>query len=226
MTALTGQAKAQPKDITLYCYIYKYNGIVLYMFVMTVDQRNSTQTGIDLIPQLHRDLSNNSSITAPLREFQRTAGDEVQAVFDNPHNLLTTTRVLARQGSWHIGIGSGIVNQPLPSEARAGSGQAYRNARYAVERSKKSPGHIAFEGRSRFAPLIEASLQLVMGLEEDRNDTWQSMGELYDRGLSQQAIAEQCGTYQSAVSRALKRGRWHETRKILKELAHLLEEEL
>ncbi|MDO4898745.1 MAG: hypothetical protein Q3965_05485 [Rothia sp. (in: high G+C Gram-positive bacteria)] len=147
-------------------------------------------------------------------------------MFDTPQNLLATAQFLARQGTWHIGIGAGHINQPLPSEARAGSGQAYYNARSAVERAKKSPGHIAFEGETRFAPLIEASLQLVMGLEEDRNDTWQNMGELYNQGMTQKAIAEHCETHQSAVSRALKQGRWQETRRVLKELTHLLEEEL
>lgn len=207
--------------ITLYCYICGYNSIVLYMFVMTVDQRNS-RTSEDLIPQLEE----STSLSSPLRAFQRTAGDEAQAVFDSPQNLLKTAQILARQGNWHIGIGSGSINQPLPMETRAGSGQAYIKARTAVDRAKKSPGHIAFEGTSPYAALIEASLQLIMGLEEERNPTWQAIGELYDQGLSQQAIAERLGTYQPAVSRALKQGRWQETRRILKELAHILQEEL
>lgn len=194
------------------------------MFVMTVDQRNSS-TGQDLVPQLHSDLAGNSNIASPLRPFQRTAGDEVQAVFDDPNGLLETALVLARQGTWHIGIGVGAVNEPLPANAREGNGQAYRKARTAVERAKRSAGHIAFEGTGRFSELIEASLQLVMGLEEDRNDSWQAIGELYEQGMTQIEIATHLQTYQSAVSRALRQGRWQETRRMVQELKTLLAEE-
>lgn len=194
------------------------------MFVMTVDQRNSS-TSNDLVPLLQEELASTSSETAPLLEFQRTAGDEVQAVFQSPKAVLDTALFLSRQGNWHIGIGAGSINEPLPHNARDGNGQAYINARTAVDRAKRSPGHIAFEGTSIYSALIDASLQLVMSLEEERNDSWQEVGELYSQGLTQKAIAEKLGTFQSAVSRSLKQGRWHETRRILKELVVLLEEE-
>lgn len=192
------------------------------MFVMTVDQRNSS-AGEDLVPELHKGLA-SAGTGKPLRVFQRTAGDEVQAVFECPQAVLATALFLARTGDWHIGIGAGSVNEPLPENAREGSGTAYKNARTAVERAKRSPGHIAYEGQGRFSALIEATLQLVMGIEEDRNDSWQEVGELYEQGMTQTAIAEQLGTFQSAVSRSLKQGRWQETRRIIKELEHLLAE--
>lgn len=193
------------------------------MFVMTVDQRNSS-SGKDLVPQLQDSLA-RAGLGAPLKDFQRTAGDEVQAVFESPQAVLENALFLARTGSWHIGIGAGSVKEPLPENAREGSGIAYKNARTAVERAKRSPGHIAYEGQGKYSAVIEATLQLVMGLEEDRNDSWQEVGELYDQGLTQKAIAEQLGTYQSAVSRSLKQGRWQETRRIITELEKLLAED-
>lgn len=159
-----------------------------------------------------------------MHEFQQTAGDEAQAVFEDTKSLLDTAFILARQGTWHIGIGAGQVYVPLPQNAREGNGVAYRNARRAIARAKKSSGNIAYESGTHLSGLIEASLQLVMGLEQERNESWQMMGELYSQGLTQQEIAQQLGTYQSAISRALKQGRWQETRKLLKGLEGVMEQ--
>lgn len=197
---------------------------MLYMFVMTVDQRKSTQSGQDLIPQLEKLVASLDDVET-LRPFQRTAGDEAQAVFEEAKGVLAVAKVLVRQGNWHVGIGAGAVDSPLPQETRAGSGQAYINARYAVERAKKSPGHIAFEGNSPFSSLIESTLQLVMKLEVDRKKDWQEVGELYEQGLTQKEIATKLETHQSAVSRVLDQGHWKESRRVLEELARLLEEE-
>lgn len=196
----------------------------MHMFVMTVDQRKSS-TSEDLIPQLENNLREYLGVDPPVRGFQRTAGDEAQAVFDRPDVVLATALRLSRLGRWHIGIGAGAVETPLPRSVREGKGQAFVHARAAVERAKKSSAHIAFEGNGAHRGLIEATLQLVMSLEEERSDNWQQVGELYSQGLTQQAIAEQLGTYQSAVSRSLKQGRWVETRRVLDELAGLLAEE-
>lgn len=193
------------------------------MFVMTVDQRKSTGAE-DLIPRLEK-LTEEEAGIAFYRPFQRTAGDEAQAVFKDPQALLTLALRLSREGNWHLGLGAGAVNQPLPAHAREGSGEAYINARKAVERAKKSTGNIAYEGPGETAGLIEAGLQLIMDLEEERRASWQQVGELADAGYTQQEIAEKTGSYQSAVSRSLKQGRWYESRRLLKELAALLERE-
>lgn len=197
---------------------------MLYMFVMTVDQRKSTQSGQDLIPQLEKLVASLDDVET-LRPFQRTAGDEAQAVFEEAEGVLAVAKVLVRQGNWHVGIGAGAVDLPLPQETRAGNGRAYINARYAVERAKKSPGHIAFEGNSPFSSLIEATLQLVMKLEVDRKKDWQEVGELYEQGLTQKDIAAKMGTHQPAVSRVLSQGYWKESRRVLRELVDILEEE-
>lgn len=195
------------------------------MFVMTIDQRDSTSSGADLIQPLEAKLGMFGALTGALRDFQRTAGDEAQAVFEDTKSLLDVALILARQGTWHIGIGAGQVDEPLPHNAREGNGVAYRNARRAVERAKKSSGNIAYESGTDLSDLVEAGLQLVMGLEQERSESWQMMGELYSQGLTQQEIAQQLGTYQSAVSRALKQGRWQETRKLLKGLEGVMERE-
>ncbi len=195
------------------------------MFVMTVDQRNSSKND-DLIPYLEHELLQENTAIHPLRGFQRTAGDEAQAVFDDPHDLLTATLFLSRQGRWHIGIGSGEIEKPLPENTREGRGAAFIHARKAVERAKKSTAHIAFESNSRYSNLIEATLQLLMSIEESRNNSWQQAGELYSQGFTQKEIAQKLDTYQSAVSRSLKLGHWKETRRILSELEPLLTEEV
>ncbi|QRZ60819.1 hypothetical protein [Rothia sp. ZJ932] len=191
---------------------------------MTVDQRNSSNNP-NAIPLLLELGEGKSETGKPLLPFQRTAGDEAQAVFDDVQALLATSLLLSRQGFWHIGIGKGAIDEPTSKNAREGKGEAYINAREAVERAKKSSGHVAYESDGKYAGLIEASLQLVLGLEEERSDSRQEVGELYEEGITQTAIAEQLGTYQSAVSRLLKQGKWQESRRIIKELAGLLEED-
>ena len=54
------------------------------MFVMTVDQRGS-RTGPDMVPQtLDRLAEILTGDRAPVAGFERTAGDEIQGVLENP----------------------------------------------------------------------------------------------------------------------------------------------
>lgn len=196
-----------------------------YMFVLTIDQRKSTTQG-DRVPQLLELLTTHPQAPTPLRAFERTAGDEVQAVFNNPQDLLNAALMIARTQQWHIGIGSGTIKEPLPTHAREGNGEAYKNARQAVERAKKSAGNVAYQAPADdpYQLLIEATLQLVFDLEEKRSEQRQLIGNEYTQGKTQQEIATELGISQQAVSSALALGRWRETRTIMHELAQLLQQ--
>ncbi len=107
------------------------------MFVMTIDQRGSRRVG-DRVEVLLAALADVVAAWGEgvVRPFERTVGDEVQAVLDDPDLTLDVALRVLRLGGWTVGIGVGAVDEPLPASARAGSGEAFVLARTAVERAK------------------------------------------------------------------------------------------
>ncbi len=99
------------------------------MFVVTADQRGSRRHG-DLVPAALEALGRIRP--GPLRRFERTAGDEIQAVCDDPVVVVDIVLVLMRTSGWRIGVGVGPVETPLPRSGRAGRGPAFVAARTAV----------------------------------------------------------------------------------------------
>src|SRR4051812_1020450 len=112
--------------------------------VLTVDQRGS-RVRTDAVPGL---LARFTEPHAPvlLRGFQRTAGDEVQAVADDPEAVVLTLATILRDRGWSIGLGVGPVDEPLPADTRAGHGPAFVLAREAVTRAKAVPHHLGVVG--------------------------------------------------------------------------------
>src|SRR3954464_10251127 len=121
------------------------------MFVLTIDQRGSRRRG-DLVPELLTHLAASATLGgAPpglVRPFERTVGDEVQAVLDDPALAVAVALDVLRLGGWSVGLGAGPVDGPLPASARAGSGRAFLHARTAVERAKSRtrPVPVAVDG--------------------------------------------------------------------------------
>jgi hypothetical protein len=107
------------------------------MFVLTIDQRGSTRD-IDRVPSLLQDVS---TLTAS-GTFERSVGDEIQGVLQNPDEAVTIALHALRIGHWYVGIGVGNVDTPLPQSPREGSGPAFVAARHAVERAKAAGGHV------------------------------------------------------------------------------------
>ncbi|OOL27282.1 membrane associated protein, partial [Rhodococcus rhodochrous] len=69
------------------------------MFVLTVDQRGSRRD-VDRVADLLTELRDAEL----LRPFERTAGDEVQAVADDPAVVVDLALDLVRRGCWSVGI--------------------------------------------------------------------------------------------------------------------------
>jgi hypothetical protein len=90
------------------------------MFVLTVDQRGSRRD-VDRVGDIIDDMADRRL----LRPFERTAGDEIQAVTDDPALLVLVALELIRREHWSVGIGIGPVEQPLPRQTRAGRGPAF-----------------------------------------------------------------------------------------------------
>ncbi|MFC9765878.1 hypothetical protein [Rhodococcus jostii] len=175
------------------------------MFVLTVDQRGSRRD-VDRVAQLltefaHRDL---------VRPFQRTAGDEVQAVVADPATVVDLALDLVGREHWSIGIGAGPVEEPLPAETRAGRGPAFESARVAVDRAKNAPGRVAVEGSDPDgATDADTALTLVAILVARRTEEGREAVEQMRHGSTQTEAARALGISKQAVSQRLSTAGWH-----------------
>lgn len=198
---------------------------------MTVDQRASRSRG-DRVPALLELLHARVDAATPgvVRQFERTVGDEVQAVLSDATLTVDTALDLLRVGDWSVGIGAGAVQEPLPREARAGAGEAFVLARSAVERAKS---------RGRPVPLAvvtaapqpgqdcEAVLMMLGSLAARRSDAgWAVIDALTASGpdVTQGDLARRLGITQQAVSQRLRAAMWHEEQAVRPVAARLLAE--
>ncbi|GLB67340.1 sigma factor-like helix-turn-helix DNA-binding protein [Arthrobacter mangrovi] len=191
------------------------------MFVLTVDQRKSRQRQ-DLVEAAMGAL-NGDALRPLVLPFDRTAGDEMQAVIAEPAVVVSIAMELAASSSWSVGIGIGPVKEPLPENTRAGAGEAFERARTAVTAAKAASGNIAVSGESPLAEQAEALLQLLVLVARKRSKMAEEAGILSDQGLTQQQIARQLGISQQAVSSRLQSGLWQESRRVLSVAESLLE---
>jgi hypothetical protein len=168
------------------------------VLVVTVDQRGSRRSP-DLVPGL---LASLADVPA-LRAFDQTAGDEVQGVLDDPGALAVVVERLLRQDAWHVGIGAGPVEQPLPATARSGRGPAYVHARSAVTAAKTSPWHLRVLAAADAAPearALETVLWLWAAVLARRTARGWEVADLVADGLSYDETASRLGISPSAVS--------------------------
>ncbi len=182
---------------------------------MTVDQVGSRRVG-DRVDALLGTLAERTGPTGVVRGFERTVGDEVQAVLDDADVAVDLGLWLLRTGGWSVGIGVGPVVEPLPASARAGSGDAFIRARAAVERAKS---------RARPVPLAvvtgapdggqgaEAVLTLLGSVLVRRSAAgWAVIDALAGDGVgaTQDDVARRLGVTQQAVSQRLRAAMWAE----------------
>lgn len=174
------------------------------MFVLTVDQRGSRRD-VDRVAGLLAELRDPRL----LRPFDRTAGDEVQAVTDDPGAVVDLVLDLLRREKWSIGVGIGPVETPLPEQTRAGRGLAFEYARLAVERAKNSIGQLAVDGRDApTAADADAALTLIATIVLRRSAQGHEAVALARTGLTQAQIADELGISKQAVSQRLAAAGW------------------
>lgn len=174
------------------------------MFVLTVDQRSSRRD-VDRVSELLTDLRDPRL----LRPFDRTAGDEVQAVADNAGVVVDLVLELLRRERWSIGVGIGPVETPLPKQTRAGRGPAFEFARRAVERAKNAVGQIAVDGvDAEAAADADAALTLLATVVLRRSPQGHDAVALARSGATQAQIADELGITKQAVSQRLAAAGW------------------
>ena len=177
------------------------------MYVLTVDQRHSRR-GTDRVDALLAELADRSPDL--VRQFERTAGDEVQAVAARPEVVVDLTLFLVAAREWSVGIGVGRVGEPLPASTRAGSGPAFAHARAAVTAAKSRPTLLAVAGDKEAAVRrAQSALDLVAAVLQRRTDRGNEAVTLAREGLSQLDAARRLGVTKQAVSQRLQAADWH-----------------
>lgn len=174
------------------------------MFVLTSDQRRSTEHGdkVDaLLASLEPWVAEWADAVALPPE--RTVGDEIQAVLTTPDAAVDLALRLMREQEWSVGIGAGPVDEPLRDTARASSGPAFISAREAVERAR---------GRAEPVPLVVAGadaeaaaqatgvLQLIAAVVRRRSPQGWEVADLWSPDVVQRDIAQRLGISTQAVS--------------------------
>jgi hypothetical protein len=186
------------------------------VIVLTVDQRGSRSTP-DLVADAVTALAD-----LPLRlPFERTVGDELQGVIDEPAALPRAVERLLRDGAWHIGLGIGEVDEPVPVTARAGRGPAYVHARQAVTAAKNSPWHLRVSSDDDAARDLESVLWLWAAVLDRRTDKGWEVTDLVDQGLSYDEAGKRLGISQSAVSQRAQAAGLVEGRRAREVVTHL-----
>ncbi|EGD56156.1 hypothetical protein [Gordonia neofelifaecis] len=173
------------------------------MFVLTADQRGS-RTDRDRVPEILA----RGRMPGMLRAFERTAGDEVQAVFDGAEQVASTALDLADSGSWSVGIGVGAVEDPLPDQTRAGRGEAFVSARDAVESAKRNRWHLSVFGESEWCGHAQTAAWLLLDLLADRSDAGREAVRLVAEGMTQSAAAGLLNISPQAMSLRVRHARW------------------
>ncbi|MGA9747353.1 MAG: sigma factor-like helix-turn-helix DNA-binding protein [Nocardioides sp.] len=168
--------------------------------VLTLDQRRSRGAD-DAVPALLSTLARDLP-APPLRGFERTAGDEVQGVVDDPDTTVELLARLLRSGGWNLGLGIGEVEHPLPAQTRAGRGEAFLAAREAVTRAKAEPHRLAVVAATgqEDATALETVLGLWAGLLERRTEGGWEVYDALTEDLTYVEVGERLGISQSAVS--------------------------
>ena len=176
-----------------------------FVFALTVDRRGSREDPGALAMTHHRDRF-NADLPGPVLGWQISAGDELQALYDSAQDVLTTVFSLVDERDWHVGLGIGAVDTPLPANVNEATGPAFVAAREAVTASKET-GYPAVRGTD-WASHAQAVLTLATAVRERRTRAAREATDLAERGLTQQQIAATLGIAQSSVSRRLSSALW------------------
>ncbi|UNX53231.1 hypothetical protein MF406_09320 [Georgenia sp. TF02-10] len=173
------------------------------MWVLTADQHASTRRG-DRVEDLLAGLApwQEEHADAVVRPLERTVGDEVQVLLDDPGAAVDLALELMRRRDWAVGIGAGPVTELGPS-ARASSGPAFVHARAAVERARGRavPAPVVVAGTDEAAAAdATALLQLLAAVVRRRSAAGWEVAELLAPGARQKDVAARLGISEQAVS--------------------------
>lgn len=165
---------------------------------ITADQRRS-RTSDDRVPAALSALD----LPGLALPFERTAGDEIQALAADAATVVTAVVRLTRVGGFRIGLGLGSVDEPLPASTREARGVAYQVAREAVSNHSAPLTLLADSSSPGVTDAETALLALVATLQRRSSEGWEVV-DLIDSGLTGARAAGNLGITPSAVSQRLK----------------------
>ena len=113
--------------------------------VLTVDQDGSRE-GTDQVPAALEALA----AVATRLPFERTVGDELQGVLDDPAALVGALERLLRAGAWNIGIGIGCRRDAAPRPGARGPRSGVPRGARGRDRREGEPVARAGRGRRGF----------------------------------------------------------------------------
>jgi hypothetical protein len=168
--------------------------------VILLDQKRSRRSS-DLVQVWLEDL-NSASTLRFLLPPERTAGDEMQALTDQPETLTHIALRALQSSQWWLGVGIGDVATPLPGTVREGRGEAFMLARRALIMAKKKRA-VGLRVLAQYgdATDLEAGLRLMRVLYERRSPRAQLIAELHLAGLSTVEIGRKLGVSQQAAAK-------------------------
>lgn len=183
------------------------------MYVITTDQRDSRRRGeqVDDARASLTELIDSQNLGGVERIFERTVGDEMQAVLTSAATTLTLALHLQRLQQWSVGIGVGAVT--MARTARASEGPAFYYAREAVERARTRavPVPLAVTAHDREgAREAEALLQLMAAVLRRRSHAGWQMVDARGRHTTARAAAAELGITPQAASQRLSAALWDE----------------
>lgn len=180
------------------------------MFVLTVDQHRS-RSHPDGVPVALETLNERATDDGVSREFERTAGDEIQGVMSSPRAVVDVVLSLVRSGTWNIGIGIGAASEPLPASTRAGHGEVFVRARVGVERAKNAPQRLWVVGaEDPRAERAGSALMLLAAVVRRRSKLGWEAVDMLRSGCSRAEAAERLGVSTAAISYRLQAAGWAE----------------
>ena len=169
--------------------------------VATLDQRQS-RGGDDLVDRWAAQL-NERHAASLLLPFERTTGDEMQAVATEVAWLIDLLLDATRSEAWWLGVAVGAYDEPLGDSARASRGEAFYRARSAVEEAKSRPWGFRLDGDEAIAR-AERCLTAVSWIVRKRTDPQQEAVELLRELGRANRVAERLGISNPAVSMRLR----------------------
>lgn len=175
-------------------------------YVLTVDQIKSQRRPDQVAAALHQ-LRGISTVLP----FTRTVGDEFQGMLDDSLSVTTAILGLMRTQQWHIGLGIGPVDRPLPADSRSARGPAFVAARTAVDEAKRATSHVRIVSslpNDADAHDAEVVLRLISLLRERRSPQgWEAI-DLMAAGHTQAETALRLDISRQAVGQRLQAAQW------------------
>lgn len=176
------------------------------MYVITADQKKSTKTKVDLAPEALHELKTIKTVLP----FERTVGDEIQGVIKDSEEALKAIKIIVAMGEWHCGLGIGNANLNNATKTTEASGEAFVNARHAVEEAKKHYLGLAVESdtNNTIVSQLEALLRTKAILISGRSQRQKEIIENREMFASANEVAEQLKLSKGTISKSLRTSNW------------------